>query len=119
MTDVTPKSSGDMPGLVKRENAKRKFYELIESNAASAIDDETGMVLVNADALADDLAALSTAPEGMVMVPREAHDDLVKALKQVMGWIDAWSPNFTEDEEWPECAHYVREALAKAEGRTL
>lgn len=62
--------------LVKRNDAKRKFYELIENNAASEIDDETGMVLVNADALADDLAALE-AHEGMVLVPKHAIDWLM------------------------------------------
>lgn len=42
--------------------------------------------------------------------------DLLEALKQVMGWISSWDPNFTQDDDWPETEHHVRAALAKAEG---
>jgi hypothetical protein len=45
-----------------------------------------------------------------------AAPDLLEALKQVLGWIDSWDPNFTQDEEWPETRHHVNAAIAKAEG---
>jgi len=47
-----------------------------------------------------------------------AAPDMLEALKQVMGWIDGWSPTFTQDEEWPEAEHYIRAAISKAEGQS-
>jgi hypothetical protein len=47
-----------------------------------------------------------------------AAPDLLEALKQVMGWVESWSPNFVEDEEWPEAKYYINAAIAKAEGRS-
>lgn len=41
--------------------------------------------------------------------------ELVEALRQCLGWIDSWSPEFTQDDEWPEARHYMNAALASAE----
>lgn len=46
-----------------------------------------------------------------------SHYELLEALKHVMGWIDSWSPSFTEDDEWPEYNDNIRAAIAKAEGK--
>jgi hypothetical protein len=43
-----------------------------------------------------------------------AAPDLLAALRQVMGWIDNWSPNFVGDDEWPEAQAGIRAAIAKA-----
>lgn len=67
-------------------------------------------------------------PQGMLqIVPIEdaefiaravnSHYELLDALRQVMGWIDNWSPEFTYDEEWPETLHCAEAAIEKAEGR--
>lgn len=37
---------------------------------------------------------------------------LAKALEQVMGWVNAWEPNFTQDDEWPETRDAAKAALA-------
>ena len=34
------------------------------------------------------------------------------ALQEVMDWVENWSPNFTEDEEWPETESLVKAAFA-------
>ena len=34
------------------------------------------------------------------------------ALKEVMSWIDNWSPSFIGDEEWPETGKRARAALS-------
>ncbi|WP_442577841.1 hypothetical protein ACSBOB_20050 [Mesorhizobium sp. ASY16-5R] len=48
-----------------------------------------------------------------------AHDQLVEALKQVMGWISNWSPNFETDEEWQTVAKpQILAAIAKAEAQS-
>lgn len=45
-----------------------------------------------------------------------SHDELVEALKQVMGWISNWSPNFETDEDWQTVAKpQILSAIAKAE----
>jgi hypothetical protein len=46
-----------------------------------------------------------------------AAPDLLEALRDVMGWIGAWDPNFKQDEEWPATNKKVLAALMKAEGR--
>lgn len=43
-----------------------------------------------------------------------AAPDLLLALNQVMSWIDNWSPEFVNDEEWPADRDKVRAAIAKA-----
>ncbi len=36
---------------------------------------------------------------------------LEQALKEVMEWLDAYSPGFMEDDEWPGTEERVKEAL--------
>lgn len=43
-----------------------------------------------------------------------AAPDLLTALKEVSEWIGGWSPNFEQDDEWPETAKRMRDAIAKA-----
>lgn len=38
-------------------------------------------------------------------------DALESALKEVMGWIKNWSPNFADDDEWPDTEARVTAAL--------
>jgi hypothetical protein len=38
---------------------------------------------------------------------------LYDALKEVMEWIDNWSPEFVCDDDWPETARKVDLAMAK------
>ena len=45
-----------------------------------------------------------------------AAPDLLEALRQVMGWIDGWDPNFIHDADWPETAHHIRAAISRATG---
>jgi len=54
---------------------------------------------------AKDVRALSVAED-----PR---DEVVRALKEVMDWIDNWDPNFIDDDEWPETKARVDAALAR------
>ncbi len=42
-------------------------------------------------------------------------DELLKALEQVMSWIDNWSPNFTDDHEWPADRDAAIAAIASVE----
>ena len=37
-----------------------------------------------------------------------AAPELLEALQVVMGWIDGWSPNFTDDPEWPKKASHQK-----------
>jgi hypothetical protein len=37
--------------------------------------------------------------------------EIVAALKEVMAWIDNWSPDFIQDDEWPETFDKVERAL--------
>jgi hypothetical protein len=46
-----------------------------------------------------------------------AAPDLLAALEEVSQWIEGWSPNFTQDDEWPATNARIRAAIAKAEGR--
>ena len=39
-------------------------------------------------------------------------EDLRALLAEVYDWIVNWSPDFTEDDEWPETAAKVRAALS-------
>ena len=47
---------------------------------------------------------------------RDAERAKVKALREALerclGWIDSWSPEFTQDDEWPEARHSMNAALA-------
>ena len=45
-----------------------------------------------------------------------AAPDLYAALEGALDWIDNWSPEFTQDPEWPEAHANMRAALAKARG---
>jgi hypothetical protein len=36
------------------------------------------------------------------------------ALREVMQWIDNWSPPFVEDDEWPATAAKAKAALTRA-----
>jgi hypothetical protein len=39
--------------------------------------------------------------------------ELVEALKEVMGWIDNWEPEFTEAETWEDTECQIRAVLSK------
>jgi len=43
----------------------------------------------------------------MTDLERQLHD----ALTEVMDWIENWSPNFTEDDDWPDTEQKVTDAL--------
>lgn len=43
---------------------------------------------------------------------RAENAKLREALTHAMGWIESWSPSFTEDEAWPETLDMIRKALA-------
>ena len=49
---------------------------------------------------------------------QNAAPELYEALKDVMGWITAWNPNFEHDDEWPATRDKANAALASAEGRS-
>jgi hypothetical protein len=40
--------------------------------------------------------------------------ELIAALTEVSLWISNWSPNFEQDDEWPETAARMKAAIAKA-----
>ena len=49
---------------------------------------------------------------------RRLHDlnaELLEALKQIMFWIDNWSPEFTYDPDWSFDEDKAKAAIAKAE----
>ena len=46
----------------------------------------------------------------------EVNAELVEALKQVMLWIENWSPEFSYDPDWPFDRDAAKAALAKAQG---
>jgi hypothetical protein len=48
----------------------------------------------------------------------EVNVELIGALKQVMLWIDNWSPEFTYDPDWSIDEDKARAAIAKAEVTT-
>ncbi len=43
-----------------------------------------------------------------------AAPELLEALRETKEWIDNWSPNFCDDEEWDETKIKVDGAIAKA-----
>ena len=45
------------------------------------------------------------------------NDRLREALAQLLGWVDAWSPNFTEDADWPEHESQIRAALNQEQAK--
>ena len=48
----------------------------------------------------------------------EVNQELLEALKQVMTWIDNWSPEFTYDPDWPIDEGKAKAAIAKATGES-
>jgi Xaa-Pro aminopeptidase len=42
----------------------------------------------------------------------ERAEQLEAALREVMEWVRNWSPNFTDDDEWPETKAKVEAALS-------
>ena len=46
-----------------------------------------------------------------------ASPDLLKALKQVMSWIDNWTPEFSNDPDWPTDRDAARSAIEQAESK--
>lgn len=42
--------------------------------------------------------------------------DLLKEFKNVMSWIDIWSPEFSYDPNWPDDRDKARSAIAAAQG---
>ena len=40
--------------------------------------------------------------------------DLAGALVEVRQWIDNWTPDFVQDDEWPDTAARIDAAIAKA-----
>ena len=44
-----------------------------------------------------------------------AAPDLLAALKEVVGWIEGWGPEFMEDDEWGATAEKIMNAIEKAE----
>ena len=45
-----------------------------------------------------------------------AAPDLLEELRRVMTWIDNWSPEFSNDPDWPADRDSARAAIAKATG---
>ncbi len=43
-----------------------------------------------------------------------AAPEMLEALIKVMSWVDNWSPEFTEEDEWAEDEIAARAAIAKA-----
>jgi hypothetical protein len=74
-----------------------------------------------AAALLENIAALGRRAEDAddaekeVKQLREQRDELLAALKRVMSWVDNWSPNFTEDEEWPADRDSATAVIARVE----
>ena len=54
-------------------------------------------------------------PDARLMM---AAPDLLARLKVVAEWIDNWSPSFIYDDEWPAEKQAMKDAIAKAEGRS-
>jgi len=44
-------------------------------------------------------------------VLRRGNERLAEALREVMLWIENWSPPFTEDDEWPDTEAKAKAAL--------
>ena len=54
---------------------------------------------------------LSLQPQATIPVP-----DLLKEFKNVMSWIDNWSPEFSCDPDWPDDRDKAHAAIAAAQG---
>ena len=54
--------------------------------------------------------------DGFIEVDSNEADELRALLKEVMGWIDNWDPNFIDDDEWPETKAKIKAAVNKARG---
>ena len=73
------------------------------------------IVVDDANMSVADCACFSTRREANARLIAAA-PDLLEALRQVMGWIDGWDPNFIHDADWPETAHHIRAAISRATG---
>lgn len=79
--------------------------------------DDAVFVGVNCLALCDTdvfTAPINAANAALIVKAVNAHDDLVAALQEVMEWVRNWSPQFLDDDEWPDTAVRVAAALSKA-----
>lgn len=72
------------------------------------------LVCVNATEDADPRGYYATDANARLIA---AAPDLLAALLLLKSWVDNWSPDFTNDPEWPGDAEKIRAAIAKAEGR--
>lgn len=45
---------------------------------------------------------------------KDQNRELLAALKLVMSWVENWSPEFTQDDEWAIDASRISAAIAKA-----
>lgn len=92
--------SGHTPGpwaLSKDGSSERK-------NQANCIQGADGTLIVYGQANDADARLIASAP------------DLLCELKRVMSWIDNWSPEFSNDPDWPTDRDAARAAIAKATG---
>jgi len=72
-------------------------------NEAADVDSLTRWeIVVVIDALTAQLAALTAE-----------RDRMREALAELMGWVDGWEPDFTDDDAWPETEKNVRAELDK------
>lgn len=56
--------------------------------------------------------SIGAANAAFIVRAVNSHEALVKALTDVMTWIDNWSPEFTQDDEWPADRDAASAALA-------
>lgn len=53
----------------------------------------------------------------IVSEPADENARLREALSEVLAWIDNWSPEFVQDDEWPATSVKARALLAAKEPR--
>jgi hypothetical protein len=63
--------------------------------------------------------ALVRASEGRVKARDEEIKRLQDVLKELNSWVENWSPEFTQDDEYPETRAKVLQALAATERESL
>lgn len=97
MTDLTPKQIGD--ALSEEE---QRLLGNAEAMCNENIDNEYDSMVCDA------LKSLAAC--------HIENKRLKDGLKEVMGWIDNWDPNFADDDEWPETADKITALLATPEG---
>jgi tetrahydromethanopterin S-methyltransferase subunit B len=61
----------------------------------------------------DDEMTDVSAMEKRIREMEAVSDDLYTALDEVMHWVKNWSPQFTEDDEWPQTKRLVAEAMKR------